>query len=207
LGFDFSEKAFLYIFAIQFMGNQGLASVIPLGSGYLAGFLISHPSSPFRQWNFKIPKWMYSIGHGIGKATGLEDLSHAPCYVPATSISSSRSMDVMRARSMVQGELNIHNRNNSNINTNDAFSAQGRRPPLLVPGAPPYSRGYDSMHVPREQQPQQHPFDTMPVSDPPSQEAIETLTAMGFEREAVIRALRLCDNNVEHAANRLLSGS
>jgi len=203
LGFDFSEKALTYIFAIQFMGNQGVASAIPFGSGYLAGFLITHPFSPFRKWNFKIPKWMHNIGHGIGKATGLEDLSHAPSYVPA---SISRSMDVMRSRSMVRGEFS--NDHNSSSHSNNFSSAQ-RRPPLLVPGAPPYSRGYDTLHhqQPQQQQQQHETFERMPVPDPPSPEAIETLTAMGFERVAVIRALRLCDNNVEHAANRLLSGA
>mmetsp|Transcript_4561 Transcript_4561/g.5246 ORF Transcript_4561/g.5246 Transcript_4561/m.5246 type:complete len:321 (+) Transcript_4561:32-994(+) len=51
-----------------------------------------------------------------------------------------------------------------------------------------------------EPQPQQ-----MFQPDPPSPEAIEQLTAMGFERDAVIRALREADNNLEHAANRLLT--
>jgi len=39
----------------------------------------------------------------------------------------------------------------------------------------------------------------------PSSEAIETLTAMGFDRENVVRALVATDNNVEAAANILLS--
>ncbi|KAL3805785.1 hypothetical protein HJC23_007746 [Cyclotella cryptica] len=41
---------------------------------------------------------------------------------------------------------------------------------------------------------------------PPPEEAIEQLTSMGFEREAVIRALQQTGNNVEAAANRLLMG-
>lgn len=41
---------------------------------------------------------------------------------------------------------------------------------------------------------------------PPPEEAIEQLTSMGFEREAVIRALQMSGNNVEAAANRLLMG-
>ncbi|KAL7471866.1 hypothetical protein ACHAXS_012163 [Conticribra weissflogii] len=39
----------------------------------------------------------------------------------------------------------------------------------------------------------------------PPEEAIEQLTAMGFDREAVIRALRETENNLEAAANRLLT--
>lgn len=44
-----------------------------------------------------------------------------------------------------------------------------------------------------------------PVAPPPSDEMVESLTSMGFEREAVVRTLQQCDNNVEVAANRLLS--
>ena len=46
-----------------------------------------------------------------------------------------------------------------------------------------------------------------PPPPPPSEEAISQLTAMGFDRQAVIRALGQTDNNVEAAANRLLSGA
>lgn len=41
---------------------------------------------------------------------------------------------------------------------------------------------------------------------PPPEEAIAQLTGMGFDRQAVIRALQQTDNNVEGAANRLLMG-
>lgn len=44
-----------------------------------------------------------------------------------------------------------------------------------------------------------------PPVPPPPEEAIEQLTAMGFDREAVIRALRETENNLEAAANRLLT--
>ena len=50
-------------------------------------------------------------------------------------------------------------------------------------------------------------FQPMPRVQPPSPEVIEQLTAMGFERDASIRALGTTDNNVEAAANRLLSGA
>lgn len=41
---------------------------------------------------------------------------------------------------------------------------------------------------------------------PPPEEAVAQLTGMGFERQAVVRALQQTDNNVEAAANRLLMG-
>lgn len=43
-----------------------------------------------------------------------------------------------------------------------------------------------------------------PAHPPPSEEAIELLLSMGFERQAVIRALQQTDNNIEAAANRLM---
>eukprot|EP00580_Thalassiosira_gravida_P004455 CAMPEP_0201623996 /NCGR_PEP_ID=MMETSP0493-20130528/327_1 /ASSEMBLY_ACC=CAM_ASM_000838 /TAXON_ID=420259 /ORGANISM="Thalassiosira gravida, Strain GMp14c1" /LENGTH=297 /DNA_ID=CAMNT_0048093747 /DNA_START=92 /DNA_END=985 /DNA_ORIENTATION=+ len=39
---------------------------------------------------------------------------------------------------------------------------------------------------------------------PPPEEAIVQLTSMGFERQAVVRALQQTDNNIEAAANRLM---
>ena len=43
-----------------------------------------------------------------------------------------------------------------------------------------------------------------PAHPPPSEEAVELLLSMGFERQAVIRALQQTDNNIEAAANRLM---
>jgi len=43
-----------------------------------------------------------------------------------------------------------------------------------------------------------------PAHPPPSEDAIELLLSMGFERQAVIRALQQTDNNIEAAANRLM---
>ena len=60
----------------------------------------------------------------------------------------------------------------------------------LVPGAP--------VNLPPQ-------YEQLPQAPPPSEEAINQLTMMGFEREAVIRALNATDNNLEAAANRLLS--
>ena len=55
--------------------------------------------------------------------------------------------------------------------------------------------------------PQNQPqLQNVPAPPPPPEEAIETLMAMGFHREAVVRVLQQCDNNVEVAANRLLGG-
>mmetsp|Transcript_14516 Transcript_14516/g.21362 ORF Transcript_14516/g.21362 Transcript_14516/m.21362 type:complete len:96 (-) Transcript_14516:227-514(-) len=47
-------------------------------------------------------------------------------------------------------------------------------------------------------------FQRRPPPPPPSEEQVTTLMALGFERPAVLEALRLADNNSEAAANRLL---
>ena len=47
-------------------------------------------------------------------------------------------------------------------------------------------------------------FEQLP---PPSEAAIEQLTSMGFDRDAVLRALQQSHNHVERAADRLLTGS
>ena len=40
-----------------------------------------------------------------------------------------------------------------------------------------------------------------------SEESIQSLMSLGFEREAVVEALRRRHNNVQHAADELLNGS
>ena len=42
---------------------------------------------------------------------------------------------------------------------------------------------------------------------PPSESSIEQLTSMGFDREAVLQALQQSNNDVERAADKLLTGS
>ena len=46
----------------------------------------------------------------------------------------------------------------------------------------------------------------LPPPPPPSDDVVNQLTSMGFERDDVLRALRASHNNVERAADRLLSG-
>lgn len=50
-------------------------------------------------------------------------------------------------------------------------------------------------------------FPPMAPPPPAPEEAIESLMNLGFERDRVIRALQSRDNNIEAAANFLLSGT
>eukprot|EP01041_Mallomonas_annulata_P011809 gene11809-24740_t len=46
----------------------------------------------------------------------------------------------------------------------------------------------------------------MPPAPPPAEESVSALTSLGFDRVAALRALSMSGNNVEMAANMLLSG-
>ena len=48
-------------------------------------------------------------------------------------------------------------------------------------------------------------FAAMPTPAPPAEEAVTSLTSMGFSRTQALEALAATDNNVEAAANRLLT--
>lgn len=75
----------------------------------------------------------------------------------------------------------------------------------LVPIAPMIRPIGTAPRQPVQQPPvEQQPLIPMPELDP---DAVEQLTAMGFPQSEVMNALRQTHNNVEHAANRLLSGA
>ena len=83
--------------------------------------------------------------------------------------------------------------------------------PVAVRGVHPTAAVAAAAAAAAAQVPQHRPVERpaaqeIPMPDPdPS--AVEQLTAMGFPRPQVMEALRQSHNNVEHAANRLLSGS
>lgn len=54
--------------------------------------------------------------------------------------------------------------------------------------------------------PRHEPFQRPSAPVEPSQDHVESLVAMGFDRERAVAALRNSNNNLELAANRLLSG-
>ena len=88
---------------------------------------------------------------------------------------------IMMARSVQRGAGGNNNRARATRAAAAPNSGGGRAtaPPVVAPPRPP---------------------------PPPPEEAIAQLTSMGFDREAVVRALQATDNNVEAAANRLLMG-
>ena len=76
----------------------------------------------------------------------------------------------------------------------------GAPPPLLAPAVTAARQQY------RRQQQMPRAAPPPPVREPPSQAAIDQLTAMGFDRETVVRALQQSNNSVERALDQLLTG-
>lgn len=175
LGFDFSEKALTQLFVLQLVFHHGYYSLVPFIAGYISGLISISKITPYGRWDLEIPGLIYRIGYGVAKATGLEDLSHAPSY-----ISHQRNLRGSGGRRNNGSDTDMRRNGDFGANNNNAQTGPGQ-----APG------------------PQ---FEPTPLAQPPSEENIEQLTAMGFERDAVVRALREADNNLEHAANRLLTG-
>lgn len=108
-----------------------------------------------------------------------------------------------------QRQQNLFHRGNSNNSNHHHHHLLHRRG----------QRGSSQQQPMLQQQVQQPPpqpqnqtsvFDATAFGIPipePDHDAIEQLTSMGFERQQVIAALRACHNNIEHAADRLLSSS
>ena len=179
LGFDFSEKALTHLFVLQLVFYHGYYSLVPFVAGYIAGILSISKKTPLGRWDPSIPKPIYRIAYSAAKATGLEDLSHAPSYISQQRArGGGQGVAAAAAAAAVVGANRNRNEGIGNGNVG------GNNPVDAMPA-----------------------FEPLPTTQPPSPENIEQLTAMGFERDAVVRALREADNNLEHAANRLLTGS
>ncbi len=83
--------------------------------------------------------------------------------------------------------------------------------PLMMTNHPPLGRATADPRYRRaagaRPLPSAPPQPPVPLAQaPPSQEAIDQLTAMGFDEERVLQALQQTGNNIERAADRLLTG-
>lgn len=167
LGFDFSEKAFVYAFAFQVIYSGGwVGTVFPSVAGMIAGYFCIRKTILELEY---VPTFVFSF---------------ASNYLTFFADDNVNQLYVTRA---VARNLTPHHPHDVGINRNDNNTRQ--RPNL------------QEQHLAAARFARQQP----PPPPPPSEEAIEQLTIMGFDREAVINALRATDNNVEAAANRLLT--
>jgi len=169
VGFDFSEKSFVYAFAFQVIYSGGwVGTMFPSIAGMVAGYICIRKNILELEY---VPNFVFSF---------------ASNYLNMFADSGDNQFFVTRA---VARNLTPHHPDAGGARNNNST----RQRPILQEQHPLAAA---ATRFPR-QQPQPTP--------PPSEEAIEQLTNMGFEREAVIAALRSTDNNVEAAANRLLT--
>mmetsp|Transcript_5010 Transcript_5010/g.14377 ORF Transcript_5010/g.14377 Transcript_5010/m.14377 type:complete len:255 (-) Transcript_5010:351-1115(-) len=190
LGFDFSEKAITYFFALQAIISGGMASLVPAVCGAVGGYICSAPVFPLHK--VEMPDFVYGIFGTVGGA--LADEGHRPIVMSRRHAGAVGGGRGGVARGGVPG----------------SGGANRRQQQRLVPDAggfdgPGMGMGMAGMGGGTAAPPAQ--FEAPPPPPPPSEEAIAQLTGMGFDREAVIQALRRSDNNVEVAANHLLSGT
>lgn len=176
LGWNFSEKAITYFFTLQLITSDGWSSLVPTMCGYLCSAIASSPATPFGSYDPKFPAFVYHMSDSIGRSIGLSDLLAPPPTIVRGMRAAGR-----------QGR-----------------GGRGGNAQRLVPGAPnPFGIPAAAAAVAAPPRPPQ--YQPLPQADPPSEDAINQLTMMGFDRDAVIRALRATDNNLEAAANRLLT--
>jgi len=191
LGFDFSEKAMTYFFHIIMMNNQGIKSIVPFICGIISSYISSSQNNMYGKWECHVPNFINTIAKYVAQIMGLDQVVTSYIYMSQNVIATAAT----NAAANIQTHSRIRNRGDG---LGGGLGGGG-----LAAGGNANGNGLGGeMQIP-QQQPQ---FQPMPVPDPPSPEKIELLTAMGFQSDAVIRALNATDNNVEAAANRLLTG-
>uniref|UniRef100_A0A7S1ZHX3 UBA domain-containing protein n=1 Tax=Trieres chinensis TaxID=1514140 RepID=A0A7S1ZHX3_TRICV len=171
LGFDFSEKAVAYFFALQAIFSGGWGTFLPVTFGAMAGAAVT--SVGMYEW--EMPQFAYALAGAAGGGLVDED--------GGSQIAISRRHAGGAAAAGAGADAR-------GPRAGPGPTAGGGAGAGAAMGAPGGGGG----------------FEVPPSPPPPSEDAIAQLTAMGFDRDAVVRALGHSDNNVEMAANRLLSG-
>mmetsp|Transcript_12415 Transcript_12415/g.22985 ORF Transcript_12415/g.22985 Transcript_12415/m.22985 type:complete len:327 (-) Transcript_12415:86-1066(-) len=176
----FSEKSWVYFLAMQLLFSEGTSSFLAGVSGLLTGYLYLNDVMSLQQ--FRLPSFisrLFSPLTFLCGPTAASALPNGPTPVPPGRPGQGRGNNGGRGPPM-QGQ--------------GAFGGAGggyNRGENLLGGHG--GMGYQRHH--------------MPPPPPPPEESIESLINLGFERDRVIRALQSRDNNVEAAANFLLSGN
>ncbi|KAK1946862.1 Rhomboid-like protein 20 [Phytophthora citrophthora] len=178
-GLHFSDKSSTYMLMLMLFARD-FRSFVPFLGGSILGFLFS--STPLGR--LRLPSFVCSI---FGLLHPLFEV------VPASTLA------LQRQRRTIEAQRRVNARFNRGRPGAPAVEGQGFRDQLLpgaggmMPGGPPAAAagGMLPPHM---------------AAAPPSEDAIEQLMALGFDRERALQALQSTDNNVEAAANRLLNG-
>lgn len=178
----FSEKSWVYFLAIQLLFSEGSSSFLAGASGLLTGYLYLNDVISLQK--IRLPSFisqLFSPLAFICGPTAASTLPNGPTPVPPGRPGQGRGNNGGGGRA---------------VQRQGAFGD--------VRGGGGYNRGDNLLGGQGGMGFQRH---HMPPPPPPPEESIETLINLGFERDRVIRALQNRDNNVEAAANFLLSGN
>ncbi|KAG7383758.1 UBA/TS-N domain [Phytophthora boehmeriae] len=186
-GLNFSEKSSTYLLILVLLARDYRA-LAPFLSGSFLGLLFS--STPLGR--LRLPSFVCSF---FGLLHPLFDV------VPASVMALQRQRRAMEAQRRLHARYNRQGRPGAPADDGQGFRDQ------LLPGAGGMMGGA-GIHPPAAAAPAAAGGMLPPhiAAAPPSEDAIEQLMALGFDRERALQALQSTGNNVEAAANRLLNG-
>eukprot|EP01038_Epipyxis_sp_PR26KG_P016494 gene16494-22514_t len=182
-GMEFSEKSWIYFLSLQLLLSDGVESIAAALSGFVAGYI--YDTDGYGLQNFRLPRRIENFFAVIGRFFTSLFPANNPTAIPTTIIPPSGSR-----------------RGNIPSGLNRRGPGGGNRENLLGGGGGwmddfAQFEGAGSGFEQQTLQPR------IPIIQP-DEAAIANLMGLGFEREAVIRALIQTSNNVEAAANILL---
>lgn len=179
LGLEVSDKSFVYMIGAQLALNHGTSSFFPSLIGFLAGLIVSSDKFPFNK--FRLPRIVERTCERI--------------FLPFLNSSSSIENAIENQARMFQqqNQFGQQQTENAPIGANQGVY---RREQLT--GRFPM---FDNFQAPAPARVVAPP----PLPVQPSEEAINALVGMGFDRQECEEALRRNNNNVDNAANYLLS--
>ncbi|CAI5704064.1 unnamed protein product [Peronospora effusa] len=180
-GMHFSDKSSTYLLIFVLLACDFRALIPFLGGSVLGMLFHSTPLGRLRLPSFVCS--MFGLLHPLFEV------------VPASTLA------LQRHRRAIEAQRRLNGRYNRGRPAAPVVGGQGFHDQLLpgaggvLPGGGPAAAAVGGGMLPPQM-----------AAAPPSEDAIQQLIALGFERERAIQALQFTYNNVEAAANRLLNG-
>eukprot|EP00511_Aplanochytrium_stocchinoi_P009288 CAMPEP_0204871700 /NCGR_PEP_ID=MMETSP1348-20121228/36278_1 /ASSEMBLY_ACC=CAM_ASM_000700 /TAXON_ID=215587 /ORGANISM="Aplanochytrium stocchinoi, Strain GSBS06" /LENGTH=253 /DNA_ID=CAMNT_0052026171 /DNA_START=93 /DNA_END=854 /DNA_ORIENTATION=+ len=174
LGAEFSEKSLFYLVGAQLLFSRGRNSFLVGACGFLSGLVCMSGYLPYEK--FILPSFLVTFGEKY-----LHPILKSETPPRTTTTRMGQNLQRMNANAAADG------------------NGRGYQVDRLVGGPGGFNLG--GMLNPAR--PHAAPARAA-AATPPGEEQIETLVAMGFVREDVIRALGRTNNDVNRAAEQLL---
>lgn len=210
-GVTFSDKTFTYILGLQLMCNGGWNSAVPAFAGLASGLAFTSEALPFRNWT--IPSVIANPCRTICM----------PLLASAPPGEAQRQRAVARQRRQQAAQWPRHMFGAPGAAAGGGGGAGAGGPGMAAPagpGAAQPANGTAGGAVPphlaaalndpnmwQAMAANSQAFQPAVPVPPPSDEVVDSIVSMGFERDAVIAALRATQNNRGMAINRLLQGT